>query len=512
MQAAYSLRLIGGILLSATLHGAVAFALSRQEPPPPVPEPFAIDALSQLAQGFFVNVAEGNRLVCASFPEVCQVERFVELDTSVPEEQPPDPVELAMNAPLPPIPTEEPQPNEVPPPPVPEPVVEPEPPKPEEKPVEETALMPTPPPPPVQPKERLKSVEQIVENEDAFNPDAQFLAEKTKIVEEQTQASVTSNYLMDKEAVAVADPERPEEELEGGDEKKVAGAENAAAAPTENKSQVRKENLIEPAAVPAPVGGEKPGKKGEEGAKAIAEDNIGDSATPVVKVGEEGSGGKGSEGSDKGGENSKPGKPGKPRLTLTMSDFEALYGSTEGAAKGQEDESASSKGGKGDKRRKFVMAQLENYLPEVKPGNQTALSTAADPFAKFLHQMHLRIHDKWGDGALRDFDKLGGSNPLNSPALLVTLEIVVRPDGTLEKAAPVGSSGYLPYDVAAVTAVFDSAPFPKPPESIRSYNGNVYLRWTLHRDTRQCATSFAEPFILTGPSAGAAPAPAPTPQ
>jgi hypothetical protein len=326
---------------------------------------------------------------------------------------------------------------------------------------------------------------------------------------------------MDKKAQAVSDPDAAEDPEDGSEEKKVASVQQNTAKPNENKSQVFKENKVDPVAVVTAAPGQtKEGKAGEKGqqdpntALAVDPTGLGEIASSTPKViGEGGVEGQGDKGKGKGGKNDPTfNKKGQPRLNLTMSDFQQLYGETNDAKEGQEETLATNKGGKKTKREKFVMAQLENYLPEIKPGNQTALSTAADPFAKFLHQMHLRIHKKWGDGALRDFDGMGGTNPINNPTLQVTLEIVINADGTLEKAAPMGSSGYLGYDMAAITAVFDAGPFPVPNENIRSYNGKTYVRWTLHRDNRQCATSFAEPFIIAGTAeTKAAPAPTPAP-
>ncbi|HEX6245708.1 MAG TPA: hypothetical protein VFZ61_32510, partial [Polyangiales bacterium] len=63
----------------------------------------------------------------------------------------------------------------------------------------------------------------------------------------------------------------------------------------------------------------------------------------------------------------------------------------------------------------------------------------------------------------------------------------------------VKSSGNLMYDFGAFNAVQRGAPYPPPPERIRSSDGRTYLRWALHRDQSQCGTWNAEPFILKDP-------------
>jgi TonB family protein len=79
------------------------------------------------------------------------------------------------------------------------------------------------------------------------------------------------------------------------------------------------------------------------------------------------------------------------------------------------------------------------------------------------------------------------------------VEIVVNPDGSLDRVGVVKSSGNLMYDFGAFNAVQRGAPYPVPPEKIRSPDGRVYLRWALHRDESQCGTWNAEPYIVKNP-------------
>ena len=58
-------------------------------------------------------------------------------------------------------------------------------------------------------------------------------------------------------------------------------------------------------------------------------------------------------------------------------------------------------------------------------------------------------------------------------------------------------SGLLAFDVAAIDSVMSAAPFPAPPQAIKSANGKVYLDWQFHRDERACGTFGVDPHILT---------------
>src|SRR5690349_18692517 len=71
---------------------------------------------------------------------------------------------------------------------------------------------------------------------------------------------------------------------------------------------------------------------------------------------------------------------------------------------------------------------IENYVPSVKPGNQTALNTAAAPFASYLVQIHNRIHPIFADTFLASLDRLPSADPMNRPEIFTSLEIVIDPN------------------------------------------------------------------------------------
>ncbi|MDB4929384.1 MAG: hypothetical protein JWM10_1868, partial [Myxococcaceae bacterium] len=146
-------------------------------------------------------------------------------------------------------------------------------------------------------------------------------------------------------------------------------------------------------------------------------------------------------------------------------------------------------------------AAIENFVPHVRVGNQTALRTAASPFAAYLTAMHRRIHRLFADGFLEGLGRVPANSPLQDDALVTTVEIVLEHTGVVHSLGVVHSSGVMPFDVAAVNAVRRSAPFGEAPTAILSGDGRVYVRWGFHRDHRQCGTFNAEPFILPAPGA-----------
>ncbi len=189
------------------------------------------------------------------------------------------------------------------------------------------------------------------------------------------------------------------------------------------------------------------------------------------------------------------------KLALNAKDYEYLFGADAAAERRLAQTERSKKVGRFQQRIGRVQSSLENFIPEVKPGNQTALNTRAAPFAAYIARMHRGIHKLWGFGMLEEWDEKSGSNPFNNRNLLTVLEMRLNPDGTVDKVTVVRTSGYMPYDAAAIDVAFSAGPYPDPPREIRSKNGKIYLHWSFYRDERQCATSGVDPFILDNPPA-----------
>lgn len=193
----------------------------------------------------------------------------------------------------------------------------------------------------------------------------------------------------------------------------------------------------------------------------------------------------------------------RSRLSMTSKQYEYVFGDDADATVRLAQKEKSKRKGRFSQRMGQIQSALENFIPEVRPGNQTALNTRAAPFAAFIARMHRSIHALWGFGFLEDLEQKPASNPFNNPDLLTKLEIILNRDGTVSKVTVARSSGFLPYDVAAIDTVYSAAPFAEPPREIRSGNGKIYIHWSFHRDARQCATSGVDYYILDNPPADA---------
>lgn len=428
-----------------------------------------------------------------------------------------------------------------PPPPAPEPEPEPE----EEAVPAEVATVELPPPP----EEERRAVIQDSENPEVEAPDdARFLAEENNDVEEETVAEVTSTVSDDanpttssEEATEASEEMGDAEEELIADMRDVEGSDARHVTPDEARERPP-DARPNPSVSPTPTEGGatdaagtdrtassgRPSRSDEGGASAreggltrtrevLVSDGFG---SYVVRVPDEGEGsgggaaggarrdgpGSGDHGGGaragragrEGGGRERAGERGGRSLGLSYSDFESVYGAEEleREREARLEERRSHHRGRGRAVEWAAFrAAMENYISEVRPGNQTALDAAASPFAVFINQMHVRIHRNFADGYI---GSLGPDAPegQNDPSLATTIEFAVNPDGTLYRVGIVRTSGNTLFDFGAFNSVYRAQPFPRPPDVILSADGRAWIHWTFERNPRHCGTWNAEPFIL----------------
>jgi TonB family protein len=353
-----------------------------------------------------------------------------------------------------------------------------------------------PPAPPPQDMPNLRSVEVPDDHEVEKAPDdAVHLSDKNRDVAEETHATAT-NLEKEIKGEHVASRESDVSAEEAG----VAEDDIAQLEESEATSDLRAEPSDHSGdsqlATGAIVGEE--GRRGEEGRGEVKEPGV----LSMRDIG-----GRGSI-VDQNGDGKREGKKGKPGLRnlLAFEDYERIMGREQ--VERERDLAArkiSGKKGRWERKLAAIKSSLENFAPDVRPGNQTALKTRAHPFAVYLARMHRRIHELWGFGFLEDLDDKAASHPLNNFDLFVSIEVAVNPDGTVHKTTIARTSGSLEFDVAALDTLLTASPYPSPPETIRSVDGRVYLRWGFYRNYRQCGTFNVEPYILTEIPGGAEP-------
>ncbi|RMG97255.1 MAG: TonB family protein, partial [Deltaproteobacteria bacterium] len=357
--------------------------------------------------------------------------------------------------------------------------------------------------PPVQPQhfvlEQLKMVEQPDEVDEAEVPDTyDYLSNVNRDVEEQTRAVVT-NLERDATTPKATPREQAAEKTPGtSDATKIARLEERRSRLDRKAPDVRRETEEKRTEAPD----RKRSLLAMRDLEPRRHQTTEDENDPMASVDEQGELGRKQDQSDTVVRNDAVGASRDPskvaRFRLTRNDMDALYGKDVEAQRDMMSSQASEKKGIWDGPRDRWQSPLENMVPEVRPGNQTALRSRKHPFARYIATMHRAIHESWAWGFLDQLDMRGNGHPLNRRELWTRLEIVLNADGTIAKVTTVRPSGNLVFDAAARETVWAVGPFPPPPRSIVSPNGKVYIHWAFHRDERACGTFGATPFILDG--------------
>lgn len=190
---------------------------------------------------------------------------------------------------------------------------------------------------------------------------------------------------------------------------------------------------------------------------------------------------------------------GAPNLRVSWTSFTSLYGEEELERERQlrlEQRRSTSRGASRAERWRRFRAAIESYDVRVRPGNQTALNTRADPFASYIAAMHRRIHPRFAQGFLSRMPSTVAEAFRANPNMHTRLELGVDAQGSVHHVTVVATSGDTLFDLGAFEAVMGAQPFPVPPDAIQSPDGLVYLQWGFFRNHRQCGTFNARPYIL----------------
>ncbi|MCA9648012.1 MAG: TonB family protein [Myxococcales bacterium] len=399
------------------------------------------------------------------------------------------------------------------------------------------------------PKNRV-AVQQHQEQDEEDNPDAEFIAEKARKVAEQTQARITSTDKNDpepnpgathssaadnpgnaEESVVKQSEDSPGEMAQAPNDKATTPKPGEEASATPRVAGSGRDDLVhKQKADPEQKEGRDKGKEDSESkakaASAGQEEEKGSKAvdgSPDLMTSPDGSDpvapGRKAKKAKKGHKARKKRLP-PPRRKNRLLGFGAGGKTKDGINLNLQQDSALDVMGRGELARLRKLdgerrrskhrgtwkavglerwkSAIENYVAKVKPGNQTALNTARVPFARYLNEIHNRLHPVFADSFLASLSRLPNDHPMNRPDLRTNLEIIVsRTDGRLVDMGVTRSSGVTAFDVAALEAVKRASPFGAPPSAIVSPDGNVYLHWEFYRDPwYACSTYFARPFIL----------------
>lgn len=374
------------------------------------------------------------------------------------------------------------------------------------------------------------AVKQFADPNQEDNPDAKYIAEHANKVEQETQASVTSNVENAPDPTPGSNPTGPSDDIGNAAETRVAHDRDAPGenrAPDGEASEERIARVEQPRVTPPPAAGSPP--QAREPSQRAQEPQQGQQASqaqagmPETMSSEEGGFSVAPPRTASKAQEAKPTRKALPkpkaRRPEDMLGFGAAGVTPNGvnlnvspsiaAASIGMDELSRLRRADGERRRsahrgKFRTsgierwrAAIENYVASVKPGNQTALNTARAPFASYLNSIHNRLHPIFADQFLASLESLPGNHPMNKPDISTNLEIVLdQEEGRIVKMGVTKTSGVTAFDIAALDSVSRAAPFGTPPAEIVSPDGNVYLHWEFHRNMMACSTLNARPYML----------------
>lgn len=389
----------------------------------------------------------------------------------------------------------------------------PEPPKKEPSPLEKKAevkpkevpvVAATPPKPVEVPKASLQAIKQKSANPNVETPkDPKFIAKENQRVEEETVARLRS-YNKNDESPEMGGPQentpQPQDKnLPGNDDNDKTGDTQDRSGPEHGKEQPKM--AVTPdsprgAAPPRANGPVAPPQPSNLPPDQIIRDKFGTFVIPGAAIAKR---------REMQARRSLglPTGPTTDNRSISWSTFEHAIGSDqlrddrEIYAEARAMHRSRIRGSHSRAKWKEFRAAIENFVPSVKPGNQTALNAAASPFADYLTEVHIAIHQEFADRFLPSLPV--GTGPLTDSSLVTKLEIILNRDGTIHRIGIVESSGIMQYDYGAYASVVNGAPYPTPPDSILSGDGRVYFHWGFYRNERQCGTFNAEAFILPHP-------------
>lgn len=359
---------------------------------------------------------------------------------------------------------------------------EPEKPKPEPAPAEP---VPAPKPPPPPPAEAEHAVIQKSQDPDVEPPpDARFVADENNRVEDETVAAVTNTVRDDERTAQQASPESRLDGVGADMKDELGGVRDREG--DELRPPVEATAPSRPEAAPSRTEERARGDVRERAGDVVVDDGFG---TFVVRRGPSRDG--------EAGEGGRGERRRRVDLKLGYAQFEGVVGADVLASEREQfaAERRSRRVGRSHAEdfQEFRSA-IENFVSNVKVGNQTALNARRSPFAAYIQRVHLRFHEAFHELVAG----LPGDAAHNDQNLVTRLEIVLEADGTLAAVGVVRSSGQILFDYAAYAAVKRGAPYPVAPAEIKSSDGRIYLQWDFKRDPMACHQLHARPFILEG--------------
>jgi hypothetical protein len=130
------------------------------------------------------------------------------------------------------------------------------------------------------------------------------------------------------------------------------------------------------------------------------------------------------------------------------------------------------------KEKKEEFSSTYDFLPDIKPGEETALNTAEFVFYSFYKRVEEAVVPYWNNyvnSYLNEHPNI--KKNLNKKDYITEVEAVIKKNGRFHKMIILKSSGVLGLDDAPGLAFSDASPFENPPERLFDNDGFIRMKW-----------------------------------
>lgn len=123
----------------------------------------------------------------------------------------------------------------------------------------------------------------------------------------------------------------------------------------------------------------------------------------------------------------------------------------------------------------------DRVYDDIKYGNFTALNTNRNQFFSFYERIDEQIRIRWYENIEQQIANLQALKPNHrfpKREWLSQIELILNPKGEIINSYVSRSSGEAHWDMAAMQALKNSAPFINPPEEMIESDGNIRLKYS----------------------------------
>lgn len=125
-----------------------------------------------------------------------------------------------------------------------------------------------------------------------------------------------------------------------------------------------------------------------------------------------------------------------------------------------------------------AVAASDDHLDDVRRGDRTVLSTREFKYFSYYQRIKELLRQYWKPNVERQLARVWAKGKSVSEDEMVTqLQVLLDPNGSIQKISRLASSGFPEIDDAAVEAFNRAGPFPNPPKGMLDSDGLVRIRW-----------------------------------